>query len=223
MNLDDIWKIIVTVVSSIGGIGGIIAGIVAFSTKRLANRIDKKYQLSIDMKLENFKSSLDTQIEKYKSELSKKEYVSKTRFDTEFSLYRELSSAFADMVKAINIMIPSGLAMIPSDREERLKYDRENCNISISAIVKAQDTLNANIPFISEDIYTGYSSILQLSMLQIDEYQERLDIYDLRPQKEKEQFSKEAYMRTREINEKWKALNSSIRKYISTLDIVENI
>lgn len=168
----------------------------------------------------NFQETLDEKLEKYKSELSKKEYVSKTKFDTEFILYRELSSAFAEMVKCVSILIPSGLTKVPSDKKERLNYEKKCYESASPAFIKAQDTLNANIPFITEDIYEGYKELLALALMQLNEYEQRFVVTDLRPQSEKESFSDKAYARTEELNKKWIKLNQKIREYISTLDVM---
>ena len=66
-------EIALTCIASVGGIGVIIIGVVKFCGDRIADRLSQKYQLQ-----------MDKEIERYKSELSKKEYVSKTRFETEF-------------------------------------------------------------------------------------------------------------------------------------------
>ena len=211
MSWIDVGQIAASAIISAGGIGGIIIGTVSFSANKIADRMSKKFQATIDKNLAT-----------YKSELTQKEYVSKTRFDTEFTLYRELSSDFANMIKSISTLIPGGLATVPADKKERLEYEKTCYEAARPAVVKAQDTLNSNIPFISEGIYNGYLELLQLARLQLSEYEARFIITDLRPQEEKERFSQEAYKRTREINEKWETLNNSIRKYISTLDVMED-
>lgn len=211
MSWEQVGQIAVAAIISAGGIGGIIIGVVKFSANQIAERMSKK-----------FEASLNKELEKYKTELSKKEYVSKTRFDTEFSLYRELSKAFAEMIKGINLLIPSGLTLVPADQAERAEADKRHYQAAVPVVVKAQDTLFANIPFISEDIYSKYEELLRLGMLQLSEYEDRFNIGDLRPQKEKESFSREAYSRTREMNEKWKTLNSLIRTYVASLDVLED-
>lgn len=209
MSWIDISQIAMAAIVSAGGIGGIIIGVVSFSANKIADRMDKKLQ-----------ASLDKQLERYKSDLSKKEYVSKTKFDTEFALYRELSLNFANMVKSTNILVPLyGRKLV--DSTAHLQYEKTCYEDAHSAFVKAQDTLNANIPFISEEIFNGYDELRYLALLQLYEYENRFNVLDLRPQHEKESFSPEAYKRTQEINEKWKNLNNTIREYISNLDVME--
>ena len=163
MSWSDVVGIVITAIASVGGIGAIIVWIIKFLANKIAERISK-----------NFQETLDEKLEKYKSELSKKEYVSKTKFDTEFILYRELSSAFAEMVKCVSILIPSGLTKVPSDKKERLNYEKKCYESASPAFIKAQDTLNANIPFITEDIYEGYKELLALALMQLNEYEQQI-------------------------------------------------
>lgn len=211
MSWADIWKIILAALTSVGGIAGLVVLAVKFASNIIAERLSKKYEIK-----------LQKDLEEYKSNLSKKEYVSKTKFDTEFSLYRELSSAFADMVKAISILVPSGYVRVPADLEARRSLEARHFDAAVPAVEKAQDTLNANIPFIPETIYSGYYEILKLAYLQLGEYEDRFVVTDFRHKKEKETFSQEAYARTREMADKWRTLNSTIREYISTLDVMDD-
>lgn len=83
MSWADVGQIATAAIISAGGIGAIIVAVICFSTNWIADRLAKK-----------FEAKLAQEMEKYKIELSKKEYVSKTRFDTEFKIYRDLSIVF---------------------------------------------------------------------------------------------------------------------------------
>ncbi len=210
MKWGDILKIFVTVVSSVGGIGAVIVFIVKMCSNIIADKLSKKYELK-----------LNKELEKYKSKLENKNYISKTRFDTEFSIYRTLSVAFFDMVKNISVMIPEGYTQVPADPKVKKEYDKEVYNLALTAVVKAQDTLNGNAPFISEDMYNEYSAILKLCNLQLEVFSNRWNVLYLASQEEKEKLDLEDYKRTGTINESMKELNNKVRKYISTLDVIE--
>ena len=210
MNWEDVWKITVSIVGGLGGITVIFAAIVRYLSDFIADRLSKKYELRLSKELENYKSSLEN-----------KTYISRAKFDTEFAIYRELSSDFSDAVLAINIMVPTGLTMVPADREARLELDEKHYEAAVKAIVKAQDSLKSNIPFIPENIYDGYNELLKLFGLQLAAYEDRFVVTDLRPQSEKETFSRDDYKRTREISEKWITINNKIRKYLNSLEIIE--
>lgn len=210
MNRDTVLKIVLSIVGSVGGAGAIIALVVKFSANLIADKLKKKYELETTKKLEE-----------YKSKLENKNYISKTRFDTEFSIYRTLSVAFFDMVKNISVMIPDGYTQVPADPKVKKKYDKKVYNLALTAVVKAQDTLNGNAPFISEDMYNEYSAILKLCNLQLEVFSNRWNVLYLASQEEKEKLDLEDYKRTGTINESMKELNNKVRKYISTLDVIE--
>ena len=210
MNWDTVLKIVLSIVGSVGGAGAIIAFVVKFSANLIADKLKKKYELETTKKLEE-----------YKSKLENKNYISKTRFDTEFSIYRTLSVAFFDMVKNISVMIPEGYTQVPADPKVKKEYDKKVYNLALTAVVKAQDTLNGNAPFISEDMYNEYSAILKLCNLQLEVFSNRWNVLYLASQEEQEKLDLEDYKRTGTINESMKELNNKVRKYISTLDVIE--
>lgn len=210
MNWEDCIKIGLTVVTSLGGGGAIIAGFVHFCSERIADALSKQYELKMQKEFEKFRSSIES-----------KTYISKTRFDTEFELYRNLSSAFSEMVKSISIMVPYGYVQVPANEETRQQYDAECHDDALKATVIAQDLLESNIPFIPEDIYERYVELLSLCKMQLSAFERRYNILDFRTKEEKESFSDKDYERTKEINQKWTEQNQSIRKYLSTLDVIE--
>lgn len=53
----------------------IVSATVRFTSEKIAERLEKKYKLRLNKELEEFKNKLEN-----------KSYVSKTRFDTEFSI-----------------------------------------------------------------------------------------------------------------------------------------
>lgn len=205
------WKdIVLTAIASAGGIGGIIVLVVKFSANIIADRLEKKYTLKIDKELEKYKSSLESKI-----------YISKTKFDTEFGIYRELSKAFFDMVKNITTMIPDGFATYPADKEQRKEYEHNLYVEAQKSTVLAQDALNANAPFIPESFFKQYDEILGLCKRQITAFQRRWNVLYFASQDEKESFSMEDYKCSKLIREQFEKLNSAIREYISKLDVTE--
>lgn len=206
---NNIAEIAITCVASVGGVGAIIVWIAKVLSDSIADKLSKKYQLQ-----------LDKEKEKYKTELNKKEYVSKTRFDAEFNIYRELSSAFCTMVKDISVMIPAGFSWQPVGKEAQKKYEDECYANANSSTVKAQDTLYASAAFIPENFFDGYESILKLCKQQLNVFAFRYNVLSFETKEEKRKLETDDYERTEEINEKWMNHNGEIRKYLSTLDVL---
>lgn len=87
MSWADIWKIILAALASVGGVGGLIILVIKFSTNLIAERLSQKYQLS-----------LQKELEKYKAGVENKTYISKARFNREFSMYQDLCEKNITMV-----------------------------------------------------------------------------------------------------------------------------
>ena len=126
---------------------------------------------------------------------------------------------FFEMVKNISILIPTGFTLVPADPEEKKEYDKKIYKEAMQSTVKAQDILNGNIPFISEEIYNAYTEILKLCRQQLNAFERRWNLSYLSPNKE--ELTTEEYERTDEINQKFSETNNKIRKYIEKLDILE--
>lgn len=205
--LNDIVEIVLGVLAGVGGISGILLAGIKLSVNTIAKRLEEKYTLRLNKELERYKSNLDNKI-----------YISKAKFDAEFEIYRELSKAFFEMVKNISILIPTGF-LVPADPEEKKEYDKKIYKEAMQSTVKAQDILNGNIPFISEEIYNAYTEILKLCRQQLNAFERRWNLSYLSPNKE--ELTTEEYERTDEINQKFSETNNKIRKYIEKLDILE--
>ena len=210
MDWDEIWKIILCAVGSAGGIGVIIVVSIKWSANIIANHLSKKYEVKVTKELEKYKTGLENKI-----------YISKTKFDVEFALYRDLSKSFFAMVKDITRMIPAGLAYYPANKEDREKYENELYEKALASTVSAQDYLSSNIPFIPEYLYNQYEEILQLCRLQLGEFEERWNVYSDLTQEDKNRIPHEAFQRSRDIREKFDQLNKDLRKYLSSLDVID--
>jgi hypothetical protein len=161
MNWNDIWKVALAVCVSFGGIAGIATLLVKFCGGLIAERLSKKYDLKLSKELENLKSNLE-----------KKNYISKTRFDVEFSIYRELSRVFFEMARSVNTMIPSGLSQQPPDDETALKeYKNKIYSAARNYVILSQDSLEQNAPFITAEFYKQFDEILELCKHQLSVFE----------------------------------------------------
>ena len=210
MNFSQIASIATACIISAGGVGGITVAFIKFSSNIIAEKISAKYE-----------NKLEQTLEKYKTELSKKEYVSKVRFDAEFEIYRTLSKEFSTAVKNISLMIPYGFAYFPADKDKRKEYENKQYVEANNAVVVAQDVLYANGAFITEKLYNKYDEILKLCGHQLNAFQRRYNVLYFASQEEKETFTKEEYERTRTIKEKWLEFNNCVREYISKLEVID--
>lgn len=206
MPWNDIWKIVLGIIASFGGIGGIILAVIKFSSNILADKLSQKYELKMNKELE-----------KYKAGIENKTHMSKTKFDAEFSMYRELSQTFAILVKECAQLFPTFTKDVRDDYE-KYKPIHDRC---VDAIVSAQDKLNACVPFISENIFQGYDELEKLCKTQLSDFQD----FRLRPDAKeyRENCSdafRETYRRTKEIQQKYREVSADLRTYINSIDVI---
>lgn len=161
----------------------------------------------------------DKQLEKYKHIAEKKNYVSKVRFDAEFTIYRELSQAFSEAIEGVHGIIPNGEAYYPNDEDERTEYEEQLFSIFAKASYKAQKSLFSNAPFISKDIYDKFSEIMDLIRTQSEVYNEAH--FDTTLSNAEGEITEEDTDRTALIDVKFDNLINEIRDYLSKLEILE--
>ena len=207
MNWAEVGQIVLCAVGSAGGIGAIIVCTVKWSANKIADRLSKKYELKLQKEMELYKAGIENKI-----------YISKTKFDTEFELYRRLSKVCTDMVKNVSQLFPTFTKDVRDDYE---KYKPLH-DSAADAIIIAQDEIRSSAPFISAELYEEFCNLEKLCKLQLSDFQD----FRLRPDAKKfrddcrEDFQN-TYKRTREINECFNNLLENMRKYIAKLDVIE--
>ena len=144
MSWADIWKIILAALASVGGVGGLIMLVIKFSSNLIAERLSQKYQLS-----------LQKELEKYKAGVENKTYISKARFNREFSMYQDLCEKNITMVYDMGaaVMITRG-AKCPG-----VSSTQEFIHLATQHIDDA-DILNKRYaPFIAKEIFENYKEL----------------------------------------------------------------
>lgn len=210
MSWADIWKIILAALASFGGVAGLIVLAIKFASNIIAERLSQKYELRLQKELEAFKSIL-----------TKKEYVSKARFDVEFKIYRELSQVFSEAIEGVHGIIPSGEAYYPTNEGERNDYEQQLFVGFAKASYQAQKSLFSNAPFISKEIYDKFEEIMCLIRIQSEVYNEAHFATTVSNAEGK--ITDEDGCRTALIDEKFELLTDEIRTYLSGLEILEEI
>lgn len=214
--MDKVWEIALAIIASVGGAGAIITGVVAFCANILTKRIEQRFALV-----------LDKELEKYKSNLSKKEYVSKVRFDKEFEIYIELTKKITDLVYAVGscVKIVRGLYDSPEDKPQIEVFIEEFTNF----LNDADQSNKRYAPFIKDNIYclnkdidNKCSSIYKLFLTW-----NRLRDRHLEEMRVGEKALTEAIIQDtiekqqKELTTMYDGLITTVRKYMDSLEITE--
>lgn len=215
MNWGAAFQIVVTAIVSFGGAGAIISAVIKFTSNRIADRLQKRYELKLSKELENFKSKLSKEQEYFKSKLGQRSYVSQTRFDAEFKIYRELSGAVVTMVKEIERLFP----IVTRDLDNNQKALEERYGIAREKVVVFECVLATNAPFISEEVYKFFRALEEKCKEQLRDFIDfRLASDASRNVAECREENREAYKRTREIRSDLDKIIQNLREYLATLE-----
>ena len=205
--MTEMWNLVLACIVSAGGIGAIMVSVIVFTSKWIAKDLSKRYELKLNKELERYKAGIDNKI-----------YISKTKFDTEFQLYRQLSKSFMDMVKEISQLFP---IFTRNGKDDYDKYKRQY-DETLTKVINAQDELRESAAFISVDLYNMFIEIESLCKQQLNDFIDfKLASNANDTQVELRDDYMNAYKQTRKIEEKFEKLLENMRDYISRLDVIE--
>lgn len=214
MHWDKIAEIAIAVVSAVGGSGAIIVFVGKWTFERLADALSKKYQLQ-----------LDKEKERYKIELSKKEYISKTRFETEFRIYQELSEKNTSLVYCAGETL-SYVCGATYTKEEVDEFLNRFCD-------QLNETKQINrryAPFIDEQIYDQFKSMEKIVSEMFSQFKTWRHIYLIEQANEKppefvysnfDRIQKDMHDRQKNLSDALNILLCDLRIYLRKLDVIE--
>lgn len=206
--------IVISSIISAGGIGGIVIATIKFSSNIIADRLSKKYE-----------NELERALVRYKTELNKKEYVSRTRFDAEFSIYNELSEKNISMVFAVNDATKIVQGEQYSDEEIDLKLSQLQNIIDDSKLTNTRYA-----PFINEQIFREFCSLQEKSqeiliLIKMWIMNKRGEHYIVINGSEKYHEQPEVQYaiidKQKELKGNSEKLLNKLREYLSNLDVVD--
>lgn len=201
-------RIVLTSIISIASASGIIIAISKWLSEKIATHMSQKM-------LANNQHKLDKLLAEYQTALDRKAHISTIHFDTEFSIYQDLSSTFYEMISAVHWLFPAGLDRAPASGNwkeicnERYRTAQEKYNAAASMLGK-------KAPFIPKDKYDLFHKIQVLAAKQINTYAFSSPFEDTCDASTRE-IRNEGYNRTAEIDAEWEAILTQLREYFETL------
>lgn len=209
--MNSLWQTVLAIIGSVGGAGIIILGIVKLTSNMIAERLSKKYSLQLDKELES-----------YKNELEKKNYVSKTRFDTEFKIYSILSEKVMDMVSKTFLLFPAYDSVpINETKEERKEFLQKRYSNTVNSYTDANYAIKSNAPFIPKEFHVAFSSIRDNCFKQMAYYVDFELNDDAEDTREALIYEyKECFLKTIKISDELNLLMDNLREYLSKLDVI---
>jgi len=212
-------ELLTAIITSAGGIGAIVWVLVKSISKYVVDDINRNYQLQLDKELEQYKQELDLSKTVKSSVVESKQYITKTKFDIELQVYRELSQRFMEMVKCCRFLFTDEHYYF-DDKYGKEFWIKKSLD-AIEAVDSAQTVLYENAAFIPEEMYDEYCDILtrcQDIVLALEPLAPKSAI----PWEEKDklEYTQALSITTQEILDKFDSLNNKLRMYLNHLDII---
>ncbi len=138
-------------------------------------------------------------------------HISKMRFDTEFSIYKELCEKFVTMVFDVMNLFPDGIYFEPPDEQSKQEYHLQLYKKCESIFNEANLAVNKYACFIAKTIFDEFVAIKQKCVIQINwffQYQVRHSSDDK---------VTECFLRTSEIRQDFDTMIEKLRQHISSL------
>lgn len=208
MTNNEIWQIVLAVLTSVGGTSGIIILGIKFSSDIIAKKLEEKYKLKLNKELES-----------YKADMQRKIYVSKVRFDKEFEIYQKLMEKVLAMTESNHMLFPV-MDRLPADFDKRRTLFYERYEKAIDTYNAAVKDIHANSAFIIEKFYDLFTEVAKLCRNQIIDYEEFVisKDYKLNRHARNFEYADKSKIAT-EITNKSKFIISELRKYLQSLDV----
>lgn len=208
--MKEVIQTALAILGSVGVGGGIVAALSSWLGKVWAERLMAKET-----------AKYREELERLSKQLERKNYVSKVRFDAEFSIYRELSGAFLDVVRAQNDLFTfEKMDRVPAEKYEQKKLYEERFGKGADAYNNASTQLHRSAPFIEENIFEQFRNILRDVRRQLLHYPAfYIEDDALETQRECQTLFEECTKRTQTINDEMDKLISDLREYLKKLDV----
>lgn len=211
MEWADVWRIVLSILASVGGISGIIIIAVKFASNIIAKRLEERYSLKLNKELEQYKSALEN-----------KKHISKVQFDKEFEMYQELSEKNLTMVYnvGVTVMVVRGM---PYGHEKCAQLAEKICD----SINDADFTTKRYAAFIDEQLFKNYCALQKQARIIFSLFEFWMMEENSLFRYGDEQYTRESAANA--IEEKQKNLSQlsdtiiqEMRKYLKSLTVTED-
>lgn len=157
-----------TVVTSLGGSGGIAWLTVRGLGRYISSRWLANHKNELDKNFEQYRDSLERRRKRIEAELGHRSYIGKTQFDTEFNALKEIFAALGVLKLAMDGIRPIGDAL-PTDYNERAAVLNTRLHELIARFNDAVTRAASYYPFMSEEIYNTMERCLKAAKIEIED------------------------------------------------------
>ena len=194
-------------------------------TKLLKEAIEmtKKHDEIIGMRARSAfseKFKFEQEFEKYKSIMEHRRYISKTQFDNEYQIYKQLSKAFFSVAVKLSSFAYKriGNRIISIEEDDIISMEEVSRIISVNST--AQNLLFENAPFIPEEIYNEYLALNELANTLFWGIIARIKEYEAECVEINKIITEDEIGMSEDFQNRLNDVNKKVRKYLETLTII---
>jgi hypothetical protein len=167
MTIVDAWKVSLAVLASLGGGGVIVVMLSSWLGKVWANRILEQDRLKYATEMEKLKSELDRTTRLFQGEIEKTLFVSKTHFETEFQILREIWQEVSVVRASMSPLRPQlDIVDVRQTPVERLK---ESFEAYVPVVTKLIQSVDHSSPFYPKEIYESLDQLVRIALRELDD------------------------------------------------------
>lgn len=205
-------NVIAATVASVGGAGAIIIATTKFLINRIVSQLENRYQLKIDKELEQYKANLE-----------QRTYVTKTQFDIELGVYRELSKGIFEFIVVLNTTVNEKDYPKREDTcsAKKIEAELDTYNKMAKRAAHIQELLYENVAFMPKHLFDEYYTLIELASEQFWIYNSRFHEYVAGKIEQGERVTEADKNNFEVIKQKFDAINENLRDYLQKLFIVE--
>ena len=162
MTITDAWRVALAVLASLGGGSLIVAALSSWLGKVWADRLMQRDRAKHSEELEKLRSSLEQSQRLLQGEIEKTLFVTKTHFETEFQIIREIWQEVSVVRGLMSQLRPKfGIVDVRQTQEERLV---ECLEAYFPAVQKLIQTVDRNSPFYPQEMYETLDQLVRVAL-----------------------------------------------------------
>lgn len=156
-------------------------------------------------------------IERIKAKNDSKLYMSKSQYDLELNVYREISKKLYGLIVHLTTIYSDNHYKQQNEEKDKTSEVKTYVEL-VNSIADVQDILYENAPFIPEHIFSKYDEVFQQAKEQFWIYQK--DVKMFAESGTKPSITAESRERVDRIETMYNCVNNELRKYLSSVSLI---
>ena len=167
MPITDAWRVALAVLASLGGGGVIVVMLSSWLGKVWADRLMQGDRAKHSEELEKLRSNLEQSQRLLQGEIEKTLFVTKTHFETEFQILREIWQEVSLVRGSMSHLRPKfGIVDVGQSKEDRLAEYLKGYSDDMVRLIQ---TIHRTSPFYPKEIYETLEQLILVTIRERDD------------------------------------------------------